>query len=146
EAFRVLNASKKKSKIVIMGMLENSSLPWIIKNNISFYVFEFDRLLAAIKEAKNLNIKAKIHIEVETGFHRTGFEWQEKEQLLVILQENKDHLELIGLCTHYAGAESINNYVRIQEQIKSFDHFINWFTENEVVFNLCHTACSAASL
>jgi len=145
EALRVLNCSKNKSEIMIMGMLENTSLPWIIKNNISFFVFEFERLLAAIKEAKNLNIKAKIHIEVETGFHRTGFEWQEKEQLLVILQENEEYLELSGLCTHYAGAESINNYVRIQEQIKNFNHFKTWFNENAITFNLYHTACSAAS-
>ena len=146
EALRVLNASKKKSEIMIMGMLENTSLPWIIKNNISFFVFEFDRLLAAIKEAKSLNMKAKIHIEVETGFHRTGFEWHEKEQLLAVLQENESSLELSGLCTHYAGAESINNYVRIQEQIKNFNLFKNWFAENTVLFDLYHTACSAASL
>src|SRR5690606_11998092 len=143
EAYRVFKSSKKNSQIMIMGMLENSSLSWIIQNNISFYVFELDRLREAVKEAKNLNIKAKIHIEVETGFHRTGFEWHEKEILLETIQKNTEHLELCGLCTHYAGAESINNYVRIQDQIKFFQTFKNWFSENKVFFQTCHTACSA---
>lgn len=146
EALRVFNSSKKKSEIMIMGMLENTSLPWIIKNNISFYVFEFDRLVSAIEEAKNLGAKAKIHIEVETGFHRTGFEWKEKEKLIKILRKEAEHLELCGLCTHYAGAESINNYVRIQDQIKSFYLFKNWFLDNGLTFQAFHTACSAASL
>src|SRR5690606_40956874 len=111
---------------MIMGMLENDSLPWILRSGISFYVFELDRLQAAIEVAKSLNIKAKIHIEVETGFHRTGFEWHERERLLDLLLGNKDHLELLGLCTHFAGAESINNYVRIQEQIKNFYQYKEW--------------------
>ncbi|MEX2592564.1 MAG: alanine racemase [Anditalea sp.] len=146
EAIRVLNSSKKNSQIMIMGMLENASLPWIIQNDISFYIFEFDRLQAAIQEAKNINIKAKIHIEVETGFHRTGFEWHEKEKLFQILRDNTEHLEFSGLCTHYAGAESINNYVRIKDQINNFQQFKNWFIENGISFNTHHTAGSAASL
>lgn len=146
EAIRVMDASTKKSQIMIMGMLDNASLSWIIQKNISFYVFEFDRLHAAIQEAKKSNIKARIHIEVETGFHRTGFEWNEKEKLFQILSNEAAHVELCGLCTHYAGAESINNYVRIQEQIKIFHQFKNWFSEKGISFLAFHTACSAASL
>lgn len=145
EAYRVLSASKKNSEVMIMGMLENKSLPWVIANGISFYVFEFDRLHAAIDEAKKLEIKARIHVEVETGFHRTGFEWEEKEQLLQLLRENLNHISLVGLCTHYAGAESINNYVRIQNQIQKFHEYRNWLTHGGLDFRLYHTACSAAS-
>lgn len=146
EAYRVFMSSKKKSQIMIMGMLDNSSLPWVIQNGISFYVFELDRLHAALQEARKSRKKAKIHIEVETGFHRTGFEWKEREHLLTLIQENEAHLELSGLCTHFAGAESINNYVRIQEQIRNFELFRNFFAEKNIVFPSYHTACSAASL
>jgi alanine racemase len=146
EAIRVLNSSKKQSQIMIMGMLENSSLPWIIQNGISFYIFELDRLYAAIQEAKKVNIKAKIHVEVETGFRRTGFEWHEKETLLQILKDNAEYLEFCGLCTHYAGAESINNFVRVKDQINNFLQFKNWFIEKGIFFKVHHTAGSAASL
>jgi alanine racemase len=146
EAYRVLKASRKNSEVMIMGMLDDEALPWIIENGISFYVFEFDRLDASIREAKRLGIKARIHVEVETGFHRTGFEWEEREQLSRLIQENPEHLELVGLCTHYAGAESINNYVRIQNQIQKYHEFKNWLMQRGLIFQLCHTACSAASL
>ena len=146
EAQRVVKASTKQSQVMVMGMLDNSSLPWLIQNGIDFYVFEFDRLRAAIQEAQKLGIKANIHLEIETGLRRTGFEWHKREKLLKLLKKNTEHIELKGLCTHYAGAESINNYLRIQEQIKNFHAFKNWFSENGLSFQTLHTACSAASL
>lgn len=145
EALRVFEASSKKSEIMIMGMLENSDLEELIRKGISFFVFEFDRLEKTIQAAKSTGIKAKIHIEVETGFHRTGFEWAEKEKLLEILRENESHLYLAGLCTHYAGAESVSNYVRVREQIKKYHQFKDWFTEKGMSFERYHTACSAAT-
>jgi len=83
---------------------------------------------------------------VETGFHRTGFEWKEIEFLADVLVSHKDQLELAGLCTHYAGAESIANYVRIQNQIKMYNKFKSWFDGHGIKFGLYHSACSAASL
>ncbi|MCL6258422.1 alanine racemase [Aquiflexum sp. TKW24L] len=146
EALRVHEASKSDSEIMIMGMLENEDLEEIILKGISFYVFEFERLDAAIKMSKKLNVKAKIHIEVETGFHRTGFEGEEKEALLEILKENAEQLSLKGLCTHYAGAESISNYVRVRKQIKLYKKFKTWFESQGLKFDKHHTACSAATL
>ena len=146
EALRVLKVINKDSHIMIMGMVHNDDLEWVILNGISFFAFEFDRLMAAIKVARNLGIKAKIHVEVETGFHRTGFEWKEIEFLADVLVSHKDQLELAGLCTHYAGAESIANYVRIQNQIKMYNKFKSWFDGHGIKFGLYHSACSAASL
>ncbi|MEX2567287.1 MAG: alanine racemase [Cyclobacteriaceae bacterium] len=146
EAVRVLQSSTKKSEIMIMGMVENENLPFLIDQGISFYVFEIDRLMSAIKAAKAQQKKAKIHVEVETGFHRTGFEWSEREGLAKILKENAKHLNLRGLCTHYAGAESVGNYVRVQNQIKSYLEFKHWFIQEGLLFERHHTACSAASL
>lgn len=146
EALRVYNSSLHNSQVMIMGMLENADLEEIILKGISFFVFEFDRLEAAISTAKKLKKKAKMHVEVETGFHRTGFEWEDREKLAKILQENKDSLELKGLCTHYAGAESISNYVRVRRQIKEYKRFKKWISAQGIKFEKYHTACSAATL
>lgn len=145
EAIRVYHASKKSSQIMIMGMLENKDLEELIKKGISFFVFEFDRLEEVIKAAKKLQIKAKIHVEVETGFHRTGFDWEDREALLKMLEDHKADLILAGLCTHYAGAESVSNYVRVRDQIRKYSNYKDWLTENGLVFEKFHTACSAAT-
>lgn len=146
EALRVYQSSKKNSEVMIMGMLVNEDLEEIIQKGIGFFVFEFDRLNAATEVARKIGVKAKIHVEVETGFHRTGFEWEEREKLELFLKNNLDYLDLKGLCTHYAGAESISNYVRVMDQIKRYHEFKDWFVEKQITFEKYHTACSAATL
>ncbi|MCH7410914.1 alanine racemase [Belliella sp. DSM 111904] len=145
EALRVYENRKQKSDIMILGMLHDEDLEEIIQKGISFFVFEFERLNAAIQVAKKLNTKARVHIEIETGFHRTGFEWSDREKLLSILKKNEDLISRCGLCTHYAGAESVSNYVRVRAQIKKYDQFKTWFLEQGMSFDKYHTACSAAT-
>ncbi|MEP0713637.1 MAG: alanine racemase, partial [Algoriphagus sp.] len=90
EAWEVLENSKKDSQIMILGMLHLEELPGLIEKGISFYVFDFERLQKAISVSKEIGIPAKVHIEVETGFHRTGFDWNQREKLAAILLENKE--------------------------------------------------------
>ncbi|WP_439473915.1 alanine racemase [Algoriphagus formosus] len=146
EAWLVRRHSTRKSEIMILGMLYDSELPDLIQAGIGFYVFDFDRLQKAIDVSRDVGIAAKIHVELETGFHRTGFDWEDRAQLASLLQEAKDHVILEGLCTHYAGAESVSNYVRVKNQIAVYYDFKNFLSENNLFFNRYHTACSAATL
>jgi len=146
EAYRAFKTSRKGSKIMIMGMATDEQLEWIIENGIEIFIFEFDRLEKAVAIAGSKGKKARIHIEVETGFNRTGFDWEERQELSDLLKANRDHLSLTGLCTHYAGAESIGNFVRIKQQIELYHKFKTFFIEEGITFSLYHTACSAAAL
>jgi alanine racemase len=70
-------------------------------------------LTKASKVAKKLNKKAILHIEVETGMNRTGFEKKQKlTRSSLSLKKEREHILFKGLCTHYAGAESITNYYK----------------------------------
>ena len=106
EAWQVKAASENSSIVMIMGMLHLEELPELIEAGIEFFVFDFHRLEAAILAAKSIGKPAQIHLEVETGFHRTGFAEPDFEKLSDILLQNQKHLEIRGLCTHFAGAES----------------------------------------
>ncbi|MCE7056343.1 alanine racemase [Algoriphagus sp. AGSA1] len=146
EAWEVWGKSKKGSEIMILGMLHLEELEDLIRKGISFYVFDFERLNRAISVSKEIGIPAKVHIEVETGFHRTGFDWDQREKLAHLLQEKKEFISLEGLCTHYAGAESVSNFVRVKNQIVRYHEFKDYFTRKEIAFKTYHTACSAATL
>lgn len=146
EAWEVLESSTQKNDIMIMGMLQAEEIPNLIQQGIQFFVFDFERLEKAIEASKSIKNKAKIHVEIETGFRRTGFEWKDREKLLKLLQDNHSHLELKGLCTHFAGAESAQNHSRIIGQIEHFERFRKFFSENTLKFERLHTACSAATL
>jgi alanine racemase len=132
--------------VMIMGHIDNGDIKWAIESNVSFFVFEFDRLRNAINAAKDLKRKVKIHIELETGMNRTGFDQEEVERLIPILIDNKEYIEIAGLCTHYAGAESIANYVRVKGQKQRFKKFIKQFEKEGLKADMKHSCCSAASI
>ncbi|HLR25164.1 MAG TPA: alanine racemase [Fodinibius sp.] len=132
--------------IMIMGMINNGVIAWAIEQEVSFFVFELDRMKAAVREAQRLDKPARIHLHLETGMNRLGLEPSQFEEAVQLLKEHPDKLQLDGICTHYAGAESVGNYVRIQEQIKNFKEYRRWFEEHGIDARHYHTACSAATL
>ena len=146
EAAQVFQVKKESTDIMIMGWMEDEETEWAIGNGIEFYVFEMGRLHAAIQFAKKLNKKAKIHVEVETGMNRTGFEEEHLDEVMELMKENEDFISFEGLCTHYAGAESITNYLRVVDQIKKYKKICDLFEENNLIPKRKHTACSAAAM
>lgn len=146
EAARVYKASSKESDIMIMGSITNDELEWAIENDIEFFVFDRLRLERAIALASAMKKKARIHLEVETGFHRTGLEYVDLDSLMLFLKNNIDHFVFEGLCTHFAGAESLSNYLRIKNQLTQFRRFSRYFAKQNLIPKRNHTACSAAAL
>ncbi len=146
EAEMALQVKKPETDLMIMNMIDNEDLEWAIENDISYYIFDYDRLEHTIDASKNVGKKARIHLELETGMNRTGFEFNELIKLSDIIKTNNDHLFIEGVCTHYAGAESIANYVRVTDQIKKFNEMSYVLGELGIKPKYYHTACSAAVL
>lgn len=146
EALEVHNALRDTVTIMIMGQIEQDALQWAIANDIEFFVFEKKRLQDTIKVSKKLSKPAKIHFELETGMNRTGFSLTELPAIIKIFKAEKEHLQLKGLCTHFAGAENFANYQRINDQITTFGKLKRLFSKANIEPELLHTACSAASI
>jgi alanine racemase len=146
EAEEALQAKKNTSHLMIMSYIDDHDILWAIDNDISFYVFDPGRLEAGINAAKQIRKKAKIHIELETGFNRTGFEKDYFDDVIDTIKKNSEYLEVMGLCTHYAGAESISNFVRINDQKEKFIKYSEIFKANSILPKYYHTASSAATL
>lgn len=147
EARRVKSIAAEKVTVMIMGWLSNENdMNWVIENKVEFFVFEKSRLLAALVSAKKLKKKAIIHIEVETGMNRTGFNQVDLKWVQEFLKKNEEFIEFKGLCTHFAGAESIANYYRIKKQIDRYEEIYKHFCENNLKPKQRHAACSAAAM
>jgi len=144
EAMRVHEAKKEECEVMIMGWVDHDYLGWAIENKVSFFVFTLDRLQATLQQAKKMDNSARIHLELETGMHRTGFCADQLPEVFEILDNNEEHLELEGLCTHYAGAEDYINYDRVRDQITTFNRLCKLFEENRFSPKYKHSACSAA--
>ncbi len=147
EALNVTKALPEKDfTLMIMGQIENSELDWAIENNVEFYVFEQNRLDAAISYAQKLGKKARIHIDIETGMNRTGFAQKEITSALKKIEANLDFVEVKGICTHFAGAESIANYKRVKDQFNRFKRFQTKVKNYPWLQAKSHIASSSATL
>lgn len=145
EAQRVTQSLREKLPVMIMGFIADQDLKEAISQGFEFFVFNRERLLQAIEIASALNIPAKIHLEAETGMNRSGLNIKELENALDLIQTNKNHLLLKGFCTHLAGAESITNYYRIQQQIKKYQKMLELVRSKNLFPEYKHMANSAAA-
>ncbi len=146
EAKRVRKIVKDTTDIMILGWLAPDDLKEAIQDGYEFFIFEMGRLTNALKYAKELNIKAKIHLEVETGLNRTGFCHSEFLQAIEIIKGNRDYFEVKGLCSHLGGPESIANHVRVKSQIKKLKTYKEEIISHGITPEFCHIACSAGAI
>lgn len=144
EAFKIATLVKKRPTIYIMGYVEHEAVEWAIKEGIEFCIFDMQRLETALKFAKKLKKKAKIHIELETGMNRTGFDEKGIIAAGELITKNAALFDVRGACTHFAGAESMANNFRVAQQIGSFYKSMLTVGRTGLKPIYQHTACSAA--
>ncbi|MFO8235028.1 MAG: alanine racemase [Bacteroidales bacterium] len=145
EARRALKVKKDFCHLMIMGFIDYDYLAWAIENNISFFVFTPERLDAVCKVSKNTSKPARIHLELETGMHRTGFSEDQLPEVVEKIKAHSDNIIIEGVCSHLAGAENMVNFPRINKQIKAFNRLFNSISR-QIDIKYKHLACSAGVL
>ncbi len=143
EAFR---HAARGSTIMIMGYICDEDLEWIIRNGIEFYVSDLLQLERTLKTAKSLKMDAKIHLDIETGMYRTGLTLSQLKKAIELLKKNREYLTVRGVSSHFAGAESIANHMRIKKQFAVFNRRIRNLLENGIEPGKRHIASSAAAI
>ena len=146
EALDVASFSTESSTILIMGDILDDHMPWMIENDVECFVFNKIRLNALCKQARLMKKKARIHLELETGMNRTGINPSEWKEMAALLQDYSDCIEVIGMCTHFAGAESVSNYKRILNQKEIFSNGVAYFKGKGINPTILHTSCSAGAI
>ncbi|WP_291725427.1 alanine racemase [Bernardetia sp.] len=149
EAFEVEKLKAENTQIMIMGMIGDEELEWAIRTAIEVYIFDLERLQAGLSIAQKIQIPIKIHLEMETGMNRLGIPKKEIPKVFELLEKYPNCYILEGICTHYAGAESIANYVRVKTQIINYKKIVKRFKRKKAPSffpKKYHTACSAAAI
>jgi alanine racemase len=147
EAEKVMHSiGKTDFTLMIMGWVSDDQMEWVIENEIEFFIFNWHRMNKALEKARKVGKKARIHLEFETGMNRTGFDIRDIRSLHKILLDNTELIELRGVCSHLAGAESIANYKRLQDQSKRFKKIHDSIHRWSGFDPQFHLSCSAGTL
>jgi Alr-MurF fusion protein len=87
---------------------EASSFENIIKHNIEPEIYSFNILFSFINFLIEKEIKGfPVHIKIDTGMHRLGFETDEIEKLRELLQ-NQQHIKIVSVFSHLAASDAAN--------------------------------------
>ena len=134
-----------KKNILILGYEFSKDYKYLIENDISFCVFDYESAYDISKTAIELNKTAKIHIKIDTGMSRIGF-FNDSNSILVIEKISKlANLKLEGIFTHFARADEKDRTTTIN-QLNDFNDCILKLKKLGIDFELKHCSNSAAIL
>ena len=107
EALKLRKAGVTKM-ILILGHTGKIWYDDLIKNDISQAVYSYEMAKILSEEAMRLGKKAKIHIKVDTGMGRIGFQ-PVKDNIEVIYAISRlPGIEIEGIFTHFARADEVS--------------------------------------
>lgn len=146
EAYGLIGSVQQRPDVFIMGMVEEDGLDWAVEQGVECCIQDRKRLERALSAAEKIGRPARMHIEIETGMHRTGFGADELPAVIELLKQRAKDVELIGLFTHFAGAESAVNDDRVGSQIARYASARGRFERAGLAPKYAHQACSAAAM
>ena len=65
--------------------------------------------------------KSRIHLKLDTGMHRLGFQKEELGQLAELLNQHKETIQVASMFSHLAGADSDEHHDFTLQQAKAYD-------------------------
>ncbi len=115
----VLRKAGIKTPIMVMNP-EKSSFDLILKYNLEPAIYNLSILNDLIKAINGQEIG--IHIELDSGMKRLGFDEPQLQELLSVLNQNS-HIQIKSVLSHLAASEAHEHDAFTQNQIAKFDAF-----------------------
>lgn len=115
EEGRLLRLQGLKSPILVLSPCLKNEIKLILDNNLAVNVSSYDFAKDLNKAAKIRNIKAIVHLKVDTGMHRSGILDSEFLSFYSKIAE-MDNLVIEGIFSHFASAENDLEFSQLQEE------------------------------
>ena len=134
--------------VLILGYTPIECVGILAENNISQAVFSEEYGVRLADEAHKKSVQIKVHIKLDTGMGRIGFDCKHGDSMEALLSVCKnDAIEPEGIFTHFANADSGKigaEYTKMQFEL--FCGAVEKLREKGVHFSVRHCANSATVL
>lgn len=142
-----LKNQNDKIKVMSLNYVKPENVGDAIRNNIELTVFNFSQLLDYLKILDDFfeNMTLKIHIKVNSGMNRLGFDENEILELVEIIKKynlnnkSKNRLEIISIFSHISDAE---NQAETEKQVEKYEKILKIFSQNNVRYKYSHLQAS----
>ena len=136
----------RKINIMALNYIKPQKLEYAIENDIELTVFNFSQLSDYLKILDKFfeNTVLKIHIKVNSGMNRLGFNGSEILELIEKIKKyeinsKNNKLEIISIFSHISDAE---NQIETEKQVEKYENVLKMFDENNVKYQYKHLQAS----
>ena len=146
--FKNLN-KKNNCNVMTLNYVEPKKLEVAIKNGVEITIFSKKQFYDYIDILNNFkkNICLKIHIKINSGMNRLGFDENEVFEIIKeikkinseFLKDKKFKLEIISIFSHISEAE---NKTETEKQVKKFEKILKIFDDNKIKYKYRHLQAS----
>ena len=130
---------------MILGYVPCKHLEYAIERNWRLTVFNIETIEKLAELTRNQNLKAHIHLKLETGTNRQGIIERDLPVFIEAVRNNTG-IVLEGVSMHFANIEDTTDHSFAMKQLDRFRNMLRQFESSGIRIPIRHTASSAASL
>ncbi len=133
-----------KEPILVFGRLMADEIQPAIENKLRMTITNLSDINRVESIAEKLNIKAIVHLNIDTGMGRVGILPSEIE-LMIKQAKSTNNIIYEGIYSHFSTSDTADKTFA-KKQLQHFKYLINQCRENDLNFPLIHIANSGAIL
>jgi alanine racemase len=130
--------------ILVLGGIWGDQLPHYLQHDLTLTASSVERLEQIDTVAKQLDIKAKVHIKIDTGMERIGVHYYSAHTILESAL-NCPNVEVEGIFSHFANADS-SDLSHAHLQMERFNEVLRFYENHSLPMPIRHMANSPAIL
>lgn len=134
-----------ETPILIFNSVRPSEIELAIKNQITMTVFTKEAAAEIVRQAEQLEQRAKVHLKIDTGMARIGVTTFE-EAFEIYQSLASAYVNIEGIFTHFADAKEDHPENFTHEQFTRFKAILDAFDEQGIRFELRHSCNTAATI
>ncbi len=133
-----------KSNILVLGYVGMENHKEALLNNLMISVSDIESAEHMNKIAKENGAVAKVHIKLDTGMTRFGFDYKTASN--EVLEVSKlENLNIVGIYTHFSSADEYDKSYT-EKQFENFNDVVDCLENSGLKIPLKHVSNSAATL
>ena len=140
----LLREAGVEAPILVLGGIWGDQIPLYLKYNLTLTASSVDRLEQVDTLAGQANVKARVHLKIDTGMERIGVHYYNAHTLQEAALKCR-HIDVEGIFSHFANADR-TDLTHARLQLERFEEVIRFYERNSLPSPLRHIANSAAIL
>ena len=138
----VLRRHVIKKPVLILGHSFEEEFERIVEDDLEPAIFTYESAKVLSETAKRLKKTAKIHIKIDTGMSRIGYQVSEASADEIAKTAELKNLKIEGVFTHFAKADEADK-THVHGQIAAYQKMLTMLEERGVEIPLRHCSNSA---